>query len=129
MPATGSSSSRIFGIGHQRTRDLQTALIAVRQVLRQQIRLVGHVQALEQAHDLLVELPFVLDHLPRAEQAAGQVVLAVHRGGHLDVVRDGRIGKQPDVLERSGDAALRELIGFRPTRLSPSSSMEPAVGR
>ena len=30
-------------IGHQRTRDLQTALIAVGQVLRQQIRLVGHV--------------------------------------------------------------------------------------
>ena len=33
MPATGSSSSRIFGLGHQRARHFETTLFAVRQIL------------------------------------------------------------------------------------------------
>ena len=56
MPAAGSSSSSSFGSVAMRARDLQLALLAVRQVGREQVALPVEVEDLEQLDRLLGDL-------------------------------------------------------------------------
>ena len=108
MPAVGSSSSSSFGSRRERARDLEPALVAVRQVLADhgiRPRKPGVHEQLSRAHTRVGLL--ALD-TGRAQDRFDQVALQPHVHADEHVLERRHVLEEADVLERSPDAAVRE---------------------
>ena len=108
MPAVGSSSSSSFGVGGERTRDLDAALVAVGQVDREVVE-VARLQPDVGEH---VGGRLADRHAPRAgpgrpADRADQARLHPRVLPDHDVLKRAHRAEQPDVLKRAGDRRRR----------------------
>ena len=69
------------------------------------------MEDLEQTMCLLCEFILLRAIASDAQYRLDETVVHVAVIGDLDVVEDGELAKEADVLERAGDAACRDLVG------------------
>ena len=96
------------GLGRQRDPDFEIALLAVRQVGRQLVRLARKTNRLQHLLGLLDDVAIaavVGQHAP---------TVAPRLRGDPDILEGGGVGKEVGDLIRSGDAPMRDPIGREP---------------
>ena len=96
--------------GRQRARDLQPALAAVGQARRGLAGDAIEVEDLQQLHRLFGGLAFLAMVAAGAEHRVGEHLVAAQMMRGQDVLEDGHVGEEPNVLKRPRDAELRDLI-------------------
>jgi len=94
--------------------DLETTLCAVGEILRLFLCHALEVEDLQQAQCLLRELLLLRTIASDAQYRLDEPVVHVAVVGDLDVVEDGELAEQADVLERTRNAARCDLIGSEP---------------
>ena len=103
MPAVGSSSSSTFGIEHQRQRDIEQLLVAMRQRRRGAVALAGQAQ---QFHRVLGAVAG-LGQREAPVQHAGAALVGADGGQHGLLHRER--GKDARDLKRPADAVAHDL--------------------
>ena len=101
-----------LGAGGQGADDLQPALGAVGQAARLLAGQVGHMEDVQQLDGLVGGLFLLLPVAGQAQQGLGQVVVHGLVQAYLDVVDDGQVLEQADVLEGAGHAHPVDLVGL-----------------
>ena len=92
------------------TGNLQAALCTVGQVFRGLVCLVLEVENLQKLKAVSFNLPFLLSVASHTENSLQKAVFYMVMKGNFYVVQHRKLGKEADVLERAGYAALRNLI-------------------
>ena len=87
------------GIGGQSTDDLQTTLDTVGQAACLLVGKVSKAHEIQQLHGLFVGLSLCCKVGGQMEQAGEETALDLIVHTHLDVVQDGHVGEQADILE------------------------------
>ena len=98
--------------GSQRAHDLQTALCAVGQAAGLCIGEVGHVEDVQQLESTFGAALLFLPVVGQADERGAQIVLHGLVEAHLDVVDDGQVLEQADILESTSHAHPVDLIGL-----------------
>ena len=99
-----------LGVGRQRTRDLEAALIAVGQVHRQ-LAVALEPDEVQQLAPLLDRAFSSRLHERRVQDHAREARAHARVHPHLDVLERGHRAEQLDVLERARDAGLGDEVG------------------
>ncbi len=94
--------ARVAGKG---ARDLDPALLAVGEVLRDLSRNPLQLEDGQEIQGLFRELLLLGREFPRSQDAVRKAIARVRVIGDAHVVENGQVGKEPDVLERARDAA------------------------
>lgn len=100
------------GVGGEGAGDLQLALFAVGEVAGEVVGLVGEAGEGEEFHGLLAALVFSAVVAGAAEDGGEDAFLGAGVAADEDVLQDGHVGEEPDVLEGAGDAGLGDEVGL-----------------
>ena len=117
-----------LGLGRERARDLEAALVPVGQVPRQAVRAPGHAHVIEQLVRPLVDRPFLVARVRVARDRAPDAGARAHVAADHHVLQRRQVGEQPDVLERAGDSARGDLVGLQALQHVAVEREVPAVG-
>ena len=96
-------------IGRHGARDLQLALLAVRQVGREQVALPVEVKDLEQLDRLLGDLFLALAESADVQTRLGEGIANAVAETETDIVKHAHLAEQADILKRAGNAELVDL--------------------
>jgi hypothetical protein len=91
----------------ERARDLEAALVAVREVLPDLVVLAAKPRELEQLARTLPRLALLAPHARRPRDRAEEIALESHVHADEHVLERSHVLKETDVLERAPDAPLR----------------------
>ncbi len=103
-----------LGLRGERTRDLEPALVAVREMLRERVGALRDADVVEQLVGALLDRLFLGAGLRVAEDRAEHVRVRAHVATDHHVLERGQVREQADVLERPRDAALGDLVRLEP---------------
>lgn len=90
--------------------DLQLALLAVGEVAGEVVALVGETGELQEFHRRLVGLALGLLEAGPAQEGRPEPFLGAGVAADEDVLQDGHVGEEPDVLEGPRDARLGDQV-------------------
>src|SRR6266511_2439926 len=97
-------------LGRQRPRDLEAALLTVRQVAGDLPRAPLDADEAQQVHRLLFAGPLLVPVPGQPEQGADHAGLVPGIGAHHRVLQRGHLGEQADVLEGTRHAQPGDLV-------------------
>ena len=97
-------------LGRERTRDLESALVAVGEVAPDHAVLPHEPRILEQLARPDARLRLLVAYARRSDDRLEQRPAQAHVHADEDVLERGHVLEEPDVLERAADAPLRERV-------------------
>ena len=101
MPAAGSSSSSSAGFAAMRAGEFEPPLLAEREIGGELVALVREIEELERPVDLRARAARAAEPA-RAESFSLPLLAGILR--HPQILPDGQLAEQADVLERARDA-------------------------
>ncbi len=100
------------GVAGECAGDFQLALVSVGEVAREVVGLVLEADELQKFHGAFAAGVFCLVVAGEAQEGGPEAFLGPGVAADEDVLQDGHVGEESDVLEGAGDAGLGDEVGL-----------------
>ena len=113
-PGSRLIEGKQLGFGRERPRNLEAPLVAIGEVSRLRVGSLRDADVVEQLVGPLFDRGFLGQRRLVAQDRTEHAGVRAHVTTDHHVFQRRQVLEQPDVLERAGDAALRDLVRLQP---------------
>src|SRR5687768_3496636 len=117
-----------LGLGGEGPRDLEPALVAVRQAAGGLVRACADADVVEQLQRAFLDGLFLCQGALGAQHRADHPGAAAQVPADHHVLKRRQVGEQADVLEGARDSGLRHVVRLQPAQAAPAEGERAGVG-